>query len=62
MQRKDYSTREMAKILKRNGFHHERSSGGHKIYKRGGTVVALNNNTNQMVWLRIMKENNLVVK
>lgn len=62
MKRKDYSTREMKKILKKNGFEHERSSGGHDIYKRGNATVPLNVHMNQMVWLRIMKENRLVVK
>ncbi len=52
-------TKELKKLLLKNGFEEVRTSGGHTIYKRGDSTVAVNVRLNRMVCQRIIKENNL---
>lgn len=59
---KEFSTREMERILLNNGFHRIRHSGDHRIWKRDSDdgMVVLNRKINAMICRRIIKENNLV--
>ncbi len=54
-----YSTKEMQRILKGNGFKLSRRSGDHFIYTDGSRTISINYKINKMVALRIIKENNL---
>lgn len=49
------------KILKLNGYHLSRINGSHYIYtKIGVNHVSINKDIHPPVWLRLVKENNLV--
>lgn len=54
-----YNTKDMRRILEKNGFKLSRQSGDHFIYTDGSRTVSINYRINKMVALRIIKENNL---
>lgn len=48
------------RVLMRNGFEYVRTKGDHVIYKRDGKTVSITCcHLNEMLWKRIIKENNL---
>ena len=51
-----YTTREVERMLRDNGYEHVRSSGSHKIFSNGMQTVALNPKVNKMVALKIIKQ------
>ena len=58
--KKTFSRRECLAIVKNNGFVYDHSTGGHDIYVRGNEKLSLvANETNPMVFRRLMKEFNL---
>lgn len=57
-----YSTKDMEKILKKNGYTHVRNKGSHMIYSNGIFTVPIKHNLNKMIALRIIKECNLKVE
>ena len=58
--KKTYSRRECLLIIKNNGFVYDHSTGGHDIYVRGKEKLSMvANETNPMVFRRLMKEFNL---
>lgn len=60
MKTKQWSSREFKKMLKKNGFFFVRQNGSHAIFKNDmGNEVVVNSKLNQMVALRLIKENNL---
>lgn len=60
MKQKDFTTRELKRILSDNGFKFIRCKGDHFHYVKDGKRVVVNNNINRMVCKRIIKENKLV--
>ena len=59
---KEYSVREVQDILSRNGFTYLRTHGSHRIYSNGNCSVSIPSQTvNKMLFLRIIKENNLIL-
>ena len=60
MKKKNFSRREKLLIVKNNGFVYDHSTGGHDIYVRGSEKLALvANETNPLIFRRLMKEFNL---
>lgn len=59
---KTYSTKEIQKILRKNGYEFVRQNGDHLIYSNGTNKITINININKMVARRIIKENGLNVK
>ena len=58
--KKTYTRREKLAIIKNNGFVYDHSTGGHDIYVRGSEKLSLvANETNPMIFRRLMKEFNL---
>lgn len=51
-----YTTREIEKMLRKKGYEHVRTRGGHKIYSNGMCSVAVTSKINKMVALRIIKD------
>lgn len=58
---KKYTSREMKKILRMNGYEEVRQRGSHCIFKKDTATVVVNSNLNPMVCRRLIKENNLIV-
>ena len=58
---KTYTTRDIKKLLIKNGFVAQRSRGSHEIYKRGSETVAVNYRLHQVVAQRIVKEYKLTL-
>lgn len=61
---KEYSVREVQDILSRNGFTYLRTHGSHRIYSNGNCSVSIpsqKKTVNKMLFLRIIKENNLML-
>lgn len=62
MKARTYSQREFLQILKNNGYRWLRNGkGGHTIYSKDDDTIAVNQNINKMVALRLIKEHNLKV-
>lgn len=63
MKAKRFSEREMKQILKDNGFVLDRTKGGHAIYVRNGKHISIPNGRqpNQMMFQRLVKENDLKI-
>ena len=60
---KQYSVRQMQRILHDNGFTLSRSHSSHQIWKRNGLTVTLPSiNLHSVIALRLIKENNLKVR
>ena len=57
--RKVLSTREVEKILRKNGYTYKKQNGSHIHYEKDGNVIVITNKINAMVWRRLMKENNI---
>ena len=57
--RKVLSTREVEKILRKNGYKYKKHNGSHIHYEKDGNVIVITNNINAMVWRRLKKENNI---
>ena len=60
-----YETKEMREfkpILKYNGYYKIRTKGSHYTYSNGHNQITVNIRLNEKVRLRLIKENNLVVK
>ena len=59
---KQYTVREMQKILEYNGYHKERQHGSHQIWKREGDSVTLPViNMKSVICCRLIKEHHMVV-
>ena len=58
---KVYNTREIIKILMKNGWEFVSSTGGHKKFKKDAKTLVINHKVNRMVWQRLVKENNIVL-
>ena len=58
---KTYSKREIQNILKNNGFIYVGSRGNRCKYKRGGEMIVLNEESNKIIFQRLIKEHNLIV-
>lgn len=59
---KQWSKKDVSKIMKNNGYYVVRSSGDHTIYKNdnGNTIsIPLSREPNKMLMRRLIKENNL---
>lgn len=56
-----YNTREMERILKKNGYSHVRTTGSHRIYTNGINTIPLVPKVNKMVALRVIKKFNLAI-
>ena len=54
--------RESKPILKYNGYYKIRTKGSHYTYSNGHNQITVNIRLNEKVRLRLIKENNLVVK
>ena len=63
MSTKVYSTREIKKILRNNGFVECRQTGSHVIYTdaNGRHMTVRFTKCNKMVWQRMIKEYSLIV-
>ncbi len=62
---KVYNDREIKRILKKNGYHVERTKGDHEIWVSDSStrhITVPYKNINRMVWQRLVKENNLLCK
>ena len=62
---KVYNDREIKRILKKNGYHVDRTKGDHEIWVSDSStrhITIPHNNINRMVWQRLVKENNLQCK
>lgn len=59
--KRQYSRREIEKILKYNGWHLARQNGSHKIYMNdeGHHVTIGSCSYNSMIFQRLIKENNM---
>ena len=58
---KEVCFRDAQRILFKNGFVLDRIKGSHHYYVKGKQRVVINMKLNRMVWLRIKKENHLLV-
>lgn len=58
---KQYSARELKKIVTANGFVLVRINGDHFIYKREDETIVINKNINMCVANRLIKQHKLVV-
>jgi predicted RNA binding protein YcfA (HicA-like mRNA interferase family) len=58
---KTFSTLDMERILRNNGFECVRHRGDHRIWKNGNRTVVLSRQINQMICRRLIKENSLVL-
>lgn len=58
---KQYSARELKKIVTANGFVLVRINGDHFIYKREDETIVINKNINICVANRLIKQHKLVV-
>ncbi len=58
---KQYSARELKKIVTANGFILVRTNGDHFIYKRDDETIVINKNINMCVANRLIKQHKLVV-
>ena len=57
-----YNRRQMGRIVTQNGYHLRRTSGDHFVYANGdGRILVLTLHLNKMIFLRLIKEHNLVV-
>ena len=56
---KEYSTREIIRILLDNGFEYVSCKGDHKKFRRGTETVVVNKDLNKMIARRILKTYNL---
>lgn len=62
MKTKVYTPREFDKLLRKNGYIHDRTRGDHLIYKGGGGTLSFNlRGLNPVVCKRLIKEHALVV-
>lgn len=58
---KQYTHKEFVGIVRRNGFHYNRSSGDHFIYvNKYGKHISIPRNLNPCIALRLIKENSLL--
>lgn len=58
---RQYISRELMKIVKFNGFHYDRHSGGHAIYVNDkGRHISIPKNLKCVIARRLIKENNLI--
>jgi predicted RNA binding protein YcfA (HicA-like mRNA interferase family) len=59
---RQWTYRKFAKMLKKNGWLYERSSGSHDIFYKEGKHISVPNKkqVNAMLALRLIKENKLV--
>ena len=55
----DYRT--AYRILINNGYHYEKQKGSHHHFVKNGNRIVININLNQMVWQRLVKENELIL-
>lgn len=59
---KQYTSREFTKIVQRNGFKYNRSSGSHSIYTNdNGRHISIPKKLECVIARRLIKENNLKV-
>lgn len=56
---KEFSSREMIRILLDNGFEYVSCNGDHKKFRKGKVTVVVNKKLNRMVARRILKTYNL---
>lgn len=64
MQLKEFSVREVQNILARNGFIPVRTKGSHRIYSNGSCQISIpsqKKTVNKMLFLRLVKENNIII-
>lgn len=58
---KQYTSRELIKIVKLNGFYYDRHNGSHAIYVNDrGRHISIPKNLECVIARRLIKENNLV--
>ena len=61
----EYSTREVQQILQRNGYSLIRTTrGSHNVYSNGKRNISIpvqNKTVNRMLFMRLVKENNLML-
>lgn len=55
----DIRFRDADRVLRGNGYVHNRTRGSHHLYVKDGVSIVINNRTNMMVWKRLCKENEL---
>lgn len=61
MRAREYTFRDMDRILKYNGYRPDRKKGDHHIYSDiNGKTITINARVNRMVARRVIKENNLI--
>ncbi len=59
---KEYSFRSFERILKKNGYRYQRTTGSHYIYKgKGGEAVVVPYHLKAVISNKIIRENNLVI-
>ena len=57
---RQYTQREFIKIVKKNGFHYNHTSGSHAIYyNNSGRHISIPRNLECVIAQRLIKENNL---
>ena len=56
---KVYNSREARRILRKNGFEYDYSTGDHHHYKKGNVKIVIGHKLNRMIWERLVFENNL---
>ena len=59
--KKTYSKREIKNILKNNGFVYVGSNGARDKYRRGNSMLVINEESNKIIFQRLIKEHNLIV-
>lgn len=61
--KRSYNTREVERMLRKNGWTVVRKTGSHKIYKNknGEHMTVKSSSFNPMIFQRLIKENNLNV-
>ena len=57
-----YSTRQIRKILKENGYTYVRTSGDHDIYSNGTHSIPITPKINKMLALRVLKQCGIPVR
>lgn len=58
---KQYTEKEFATILTKNGYYHVRTSGSHSIYTNGVNTISVPMSHNCCILRRLIKENSLKV-
>ena len=61
--RHNYRVRDLDRILRKNGYVHDRTRGSHIQYVKDGKKIVISiPKTNPCVWQRIVKENGLEIE